>query len=140
MTELVVALIAAGGALVGAWWSQPGRRATGIRRYAELLNELPAKSKQRRKLAKEIDRMVDNELFDRRVDEVAGMVWVTFAFGVIASLTTSFARSHGGTWWILPIVYWALTVGMGGAFVVGLLRPRRLRAKKRREDEKPKSV
>jgi Flp pilus assembly protein TadB len=131
MTELVVALIAAGGALAAAWWSQPGRRAIGIRRYVELLNDLPAKSKQRKRLAKEIDKMVDGELLDRRFNEIAQAVWAIFAFGVIASVTTSIARSHGGAgWWILSIVYWALTAAMAGAFVFGLWRRRKKRTDK----------
>ncbi|MCB2413071.1 hypothetical protein LGT39_09480 [Demequina sp. TTPB684] len=120
MTELVVALVAASAVFLAAWWGQPGRKAVGIHRYVQLLNELPEDSKQRDRLVAEIDKMIDIELDNRLFNEVAQMVWTIFAFGVVGSLATSIARSHGGTWWAASIGFWVMTFAMAGAFVVGL--------------------
>lgn len=124
MSEFVAALVGAGAVFTAAWWGQPGRKAVGIRRYVELLNDLPSNSTQREPLATEIDKMIEVELHDRRVNEVlhvAGAIFVSF---VIAVVTSSMARDAGGSWWVVAVEFWVLTVAIAVIFVVGLVRRR----------------
>ena len=122
MFEFLVALVGAGAVFVAAWWGQPGRKAVAIRRYVELLNDLPGNSTQRTPLAKEIDKMIDVELHDRRFNEVLQVVSALFVSLVVALATTSIARSAGGNWWVVAVEFWVLTVAIAAMFVIGLVR------------------
>ena len=118
MTEFVAALVAAGATFLVAWWGQPGRKAVAIHRYAELLNDLPADSKQRERLAAEIDKMVGDEIDGRRIDEVMQIVWMIFAFAAIAFLANSVAQNHGGPWTVASVVFGGLAIAMVALFVI----------------------
>ncbi len=124
MTQFVVALVAAGATFLVAWWGQPGRKAVAIRRYAELLNDLPKDSKQRERLAAEIDKMVGDEIDGRRIDEVMQIVWMIFTFAAIAFLANSVAQNHGGTWAVASVVSGVLAIAMVALFVIVLWRRR----------------
>lgn len=120
MSDFVAALAAAVAVFLAAWWGQPGRKAIGIRRYVELLNDLPEDSSQRVRLAAEIDKMIDGEIDGRRFNEALQMAWAILVSFAIALLTTSMARSLGGAWWVASIAYWVLTGASVAGLIVGL--------------------
>ena len=124
MPEFLAALVGAGAVFTAAWWGQPGRKAVGIRRDVELLNDLPIDSTQRGHLATEIDKMIEVELHERRVNEVLHMAGAIFVSFVIAVVTSSVARNAGGSWWVVAVEFWVLTVALAVIFVVGLVRRR----------------
>ncbi|WP_062208327.1 hypothetical protein [Demequina oxidasica] len=122
MSVFVVALVGAGAVFLAGWLSQPGRRAVGIRRYVDLLNDLPKESAQRDPLAAEIDKMIKVELQDRRLNEIARAVGFFFFSLVLAIFGSLMAGHTGGFWWIVAVEFWMLTAGIAVIFFVGLLR------------------
>lgn len=122
MSEFVAALVGASAVFIAAWWSQPGRKAVTIRRYVELLNDLPKGSTQREPLAAEIDKMIDGELHDRRFNEVFRVVGVFSVSLVIAIVASSAASNSGGAWSVVAVEFWILTVILAAIIVVGLVR------------------
>lgn len=122
MTEWVAPVLAASALLVAAWIAQPGRRAVAIRRYVELLNDLPESSAQRQRLANEIDSMIDGELDWRRTVELSQVLMVTLATGTFAIVTSSIARSLGGIWWLIAVIAWLCLFASLAIVIAGLIR------------------
>lgn len=133
--EIAVALVAAVVAAATAWWGQPGRRALGIHRYVQLLNDLPSASEHRDRLALEIDKMVKSDLDDRVTNEVLRMVWTSFGFVAFALVATSLARSAGGLWIVLAAVAWSLMVLTAAALGFGVVRLIGAERKRKTDDQ-----
>lgn len=142
MLEIAVGTLGALAVVAAALLSQPARRALVIHRYVVLLRDLPKGSKQRKRLAKEIDRMVETELETRRFWETSRFVAAIFGFSSLAWIFTDVASRSGGWWWFYAALYWLAALTLVVALIIVSARGARRRKLRRatKKESKPKKA